>query len=282
MLDLIRDFMAELLPTNDILFKMIFGDSRHSRILIHFLNSVIKPTSPIKKVEIKKNEITPENISKKGVRLDIIATTDSGEIVNIEMQKKDEKDMSARALFYWSKLFSGQLEVSEQYQNLKRTISISILDFTLFKNDERFWRKGYIKDDETNEKFTDMLEMHFLELNKMRKVKEDSPITFWIEFFRDPYSEKIKSLCEFVPEIKEAKEVFEKAKSDPEAQELIRIQEKATRDYTSDLAGAKQDGRDEERKKNAINMNAKGLDNKFISECLNIPESEVEELLKEK
>ena len=275
--------MAELLPTNDVLFKMIFGDKRHSRILIHFLNSVIKPIHPIKEVEIKKTELTPENISQKGVRLDILATTDNGELVNIEMQKKDEKDMSARALFYWSRIFAGQLEVSEEYHNLRRTISISILDFTLFKDDERFWRKGYIKDEETNEKFTDMLEMHFIELNKMRQVRDESPITFWIEFFKNPYSEKVQALCEFVPEIKEAKEVFEKAKSDPEAQELIRIKEKATRDYASGMAGAKREGREEGReektKEAAVNMKAKGFDNKLISECLNISEAEVEELL---
>lgn len=280
-----RKIMTEFLPTNDVLFKMIFGDKRHSRILIHFLNSVIRSDHPIKEVEIKKTELTPENIAQKGVRLDILATTDTGEIINIEMQKKNEKDMSARALFYWSKLFAGQLEVSEKYHDLRRTISISILDFTLFKDDERFWRKGYIKDDETHEKFTDMLEMHFIELNKMKQMREESPITFWVEFFKNPYSEKVKALCEFVPEIKEAKEVYERAKLDPEAQELMRIKEKAIRDYTSDLSGAKEEGREEgielKTKESVRNMKADGLQNSVIAKYLNISESEVEELVKQ-
>ncbi|MDR3031165.1 MAG: Rpn family recombination-promoting nuclease/putative transposase [Holosporales bacterium] len=36
------------------MFKIIFGDTKHPRILIHFLNCVIKPKSPIKNVEITK------------------------------------------------------------------------------------------------------------------------------------------------------------------------------------------------------------------------------------
>ena len=253
----------EILPTNDVIFKMIFGDKRHPRILIHFLNSVIRPDSPITSIDIKQTELSKDLVSQKGVRLDIVATTENNEIISIEMQKGREPHMVARSLFYWSKLFSGQLEVSESYKNLHRTISINILDFKLFEKDKRFWRKAVLLDKETNEELTDLLELHFIELGKMKEMREDSPITFWIEFFKDPYSEKVKELCEYVPEIKEAKEVFEKAKADPEAQELIRLREKGLRDYISGLENAHDQGREEgiesERKKNALNMKAEGF-----------------------
>ena len=269
----------EILPTNDVIFKMIFGDKRHPRILIHFLNSVIRPDSPITSIDIKQTELSKDLVSQKGVRLDIVATTESGEIISIEMQKGREPHMVARSLFYWSKLFSGQLEVSESYENLHRTISINILDFKLFEKDKRFWRKIVLLDKETNEQLTDLLELHFIELGKMKEMREDSPITFWIEFFKDPYSEKVKKLCEYVPEIKEAKEVYERAKSDPEAQELMRIREKATRDFASAIHGAKDEGIEQKTREAAQNMKAKGLDNSFIAECLGISEEKLKELL---
>ena len=84
------------------------------------------------------------------------------------MQKGRESHIVARSLFYWSKLFSGQLEVSESYKNLHRTISINILDFKLFEKDKRFWRKAVLLDKETNEQLTDFLELHFIELGKMK------------------------------------------------------------------------------------------------------------------
>ncbi len=70
-------------------------------------------------------------------------------------------------------------------------------------------------------------------------IRDEAPITLWMEFLIDPYSEKVKYICEFVPEIREAKEIFEKAKSDPEVQKLIKLQEKATRDHPSDIVDTK-------------------------------------------
>ena len=241
---LLENEMAEeeILPTNDIIFKIIFGDQKHSRVLIHFLNAVIQPKSPIKSVKITQTELTRELVTQKGVRLDIAATTEDNQIISIEMQKGVDKHMDKRVLYYWSRLFAGQLIVSEKYRNLCRTISIAILDFTFFEKDDRFWRKILLKDDLTNEALNDLLELHFIEIGKMKEMRQDSPITFWVEFFKDPYSEKVKSLCKFVPEIQEAKDLFEKAKSDPKAQELIRLKEKAMRDYFNDIAEAKDEG----------------------------------------
>lgn len=276
---------------SDLVIKMIFGDKRHPRILIHFLNSVIRPQSPITSIDIRQTELSKDLVSQKGVRLDIVATTESNEIISIEMQKGREPHMVARSLFYWSKLFSGQLEVSESYKNLHRTISINILDFKLFEQDKRFWRKAILLDKETNEQLTDLLELHFIELGKMKEMREDSPITFWIEFFKDPYSEKVKKLCEYVPEIKEAKEVYERAKSDPEAQELIRLREKGLRDYISGLENAHEEGREEgiaigeergieqKTREAALNMKTDGLPDAIIAKYLGITEDELKKLL---
>ncbi|MDR3224411.1 MAG: Rpn family recombination-promoting nuclease/putative transposase, partial [Holosporales bacterium] len=63
----------DLTPKKDVIFKMIFTDPEHPMVLVHFLNSVIKPKSLIKNIEIKSTELTPEYVEKKGVRLDIVA-----------------------------------------------------------------------------------------------------------------------------------------------------------------------------------------------------------------
>ncbi len=233
----------DISPKDDIVFKMIFGDNKHTKILIHFLNCVVKGKSPITSVDIIKNELAPEYVGQKGTRLDVLATTQDGELINIEIQRRDEGNITARSLFYWSKVFAGQMNVSENYKDLKRTISINILDFTLFKNDARYWRKGFIKDDDSNEQFTDLLEMHFLELNKMKQVEDESPISFWLEFLKNPYSDKVQKLCEFIPEIKEAKEVFERVQYDPVAREQMRLREKSILDYNHGISNAEEKGR---------------------------------------
>ena len=97
-----------------------------------------------------------------------IDNTLSGEKINIEIQNKNEGNIIHRSLFYSTKVFSGQAVVGERYDELKRTICINILNFLLFE-DNRFWHKHRIKDVETNEELTDLLEYHFFELPKSRK-----------------------------------------------------------------------------------------------------------------
>ena len=77
---------SKMSATRDVMFKIILGDPRHSRLLIHFLNSAVKSDSPIESVEILNTELTREYVSQKGSRLDIKAKTKSGELINVEMQ----------------------------------------------------------------------------------------------------------------------------------------------------------------------------------------------------
>ena len=49
-------------PQIDFVFKKIFGTEKNKPILINFLNAVIKPTTPIKDVEIKNKDIDKDFI----------------------------------------------------------------------------------------------------------------------------------------------------------------------------------------------------------------------------
>ena len=76
----------------------------------------------------------------------------------------------------------------------------------------------------------------------MRQFDKKSPITFWIEFFKDPYSDTCKELYKMVPELNEAKNMMEKAKADPKKRQLIEERENAARNYASAIADAKSEG----------------------------------------
>lgn len=236
-----RDKTIDKTPKSDVIFKILFGSQKHPRLLLHLLNSIVDTKSPIKKVEVEQTELTPEFISQRGVRLDILATTDAGEKINIEIQKKDERNMRERSLFHWSRIFSGQAVVSEKYENLKRTVCINILAFRLF-DDDRYWHKNLLMDTQTKEKLTDLLEIHFLELKKIKKRPPDSPILFWLEFIDNPESNKIKSMYHLEPVYEEAKRAYEEALADPSVREMIRIREKAKMDYNSAISRATEEG----------------------------------------
>lgn len=224
-------------PKSDIIFKILFGNPKKPALLIDLLNSIIKADAPITHVSIEKTELTPEFLGKRGVRLDILAQTSDNRIINIEIQKHDEHNMISRSMFHWSKLFSGQAVVSEKYEDLKRTVCINILNFSMM-DDKRFWHKYFVKDEETNEKLTDLLELHFFELPKIKKMPSEGSIMFWLEFINDPESKKIAGRYQEKKVYAEAREAYYRAIADPEVQELLRIRDKAEKDYLDAIARA--------------------------------------------
>jgi predicted transposase/invertase (TIGR01784 family) len=133
------------------------------------------------------------------------------------------------------------LQKGKDYADLHQTVCINILEESLFK-DERFWHTYHMREDESHELLADDEEIHFLELKKMKEFSKDNPVTWWIEFIKNPHSEVVDRIGEFEPVIKEAVKMFDYVTSDPQTQELIRIREAGRHDYVSDINSAEKKG----------------------------------------
>ena len=232
-------------PKIDFVFKKIFGTEEHPEILISFLNAVLKPKKPIVSVEIKNSDLEKEYIEDKFSRLDVKALTSNKEIINIEIQLKNEYNMIQRSLYYWSKLYEEQLSEGDRYDKLSRTVCINILDFKYLKND-RFHNGYRLKEIETNEELTDLQEIHFIEIPKLKRFESTEEIVDllegWVEFLRDPESEVIRKLEMSNKEIREAKDELYRLSRNSKERELYYLREKSLRDEISALANAKEKG----------------------------------------
>ena len=232
-------------PKIDFVFKKIFGSADHPDILISFLNAVLKPQNPITSVEIKNSDLEKEYIEDKFSRLDVKALTSNREIINIEIQLKNEYNMIQRSLYYWSKLYEEQLSEGDRYDKLSRTVCINILDFKYLKND-RFHNGYRLKEIETNEELTDLQEIHFIEIPKLKTFDSAEEIVDllegWVEFLRDPESEVIRKLEMSNKEIREAKDELYRLSRNSKERELYYLREKSLRDEISALANAEEKG----------------------------------------
>lgn len=101
------------------------------------------------------NDIDKESIEDKFSRLDIKAKTNKNELINIEIQIKDEYNMVKRSLYYQSKMFENQLTEGQKYDTLAKIICINILNFKCLKTKEAhsIYR---LKEINTNEELTDL------------------------------------------------------------------------------------------------------------------------------
>ncbi len=284
--------LALLPPKMDFVFKKIFGNEKHPNILISFLNAVLNPSDPIKSVTLQDTTIEKEYLTDKYSRLDVRATTDKGEHINIEIQLDNKYNMIKRSLYYWSKLYEGQLESGNDYQKLARTICINLIDFNLLNHD-KFHSVYRLKDCETHEELTDIIELHFIELKKMKHVEHadevKSKLEAWLHFINQPDSELVKELEDVESEIRSAKAELIRLSGNKEERELFEKRRQSMLDEVSALAFAEEKGvqkgleqgakqRDIEIAKNLIR---KGLDNDFIIETTGLSLEEVEAIRKE-
>lgn len=276
-------------PQIDFVFKKIFGTENNKPILINFLNAVIKPTTPIKDVEIKNNDIDKDFIEDKFSRLDVKATTINKEHINIEIQVKNEYNMIQRTLYYWSKMYSEQIQNRDNYSKLERTVCINILNFKYLKNDK--YHNAYrLKEITSNEELTDLQEIHFIELPKFNEignkeyvenVEKMDALEKWLEFLVEPESNTVRQLELSNEEIKLAKSELYRLSMDSNEREQYNMREKAIYDRISALENAEAKGKIErelELIKESLNQ---GLEISLISKITGLSEEEILKIKKD-
>ena len=273
-----------LSPKVDFVFKKIFGSEENKSVLISFLNATLKPKKEIVAVDLKNTDIEKEYLKDKFSRLDVKATTSNKETINIEIQLSDQYNMTQRTLYYWSKMYEEQMEQSDNYRKLSRTVCINILNYNYLDND-RFHNTYRLKEIETNEELTDICEIHFIEIPKLRHLDlkdEADMLEVWVEFLRDPESEVIRNVETTNQDIKKAKDKLYKLSQSKEDRELYFLREKSIRDEISALSKAKEEGiqtgaknKELEIAKNAIKNN---LDDNTIKAITGLSLEEIKQI----
>ena len=177
----------ELLPlTDDYIFKRVFAYKGNESVLKDFLEALLK--IEIKGIKITNPEIIPYEKGEKRGLLDIKAEINDGTMIDVEMQMKNERNTEERATEYMGKMISEQLQVGEDYQNLKKSIVIFITNYNFLKRnsyhsvgrmkfdktiEDEYVNMGYDEEDELASKY---IEVHYIELPKFKK-KELSKFT---------------------------------------------------------------------------------------------------------
>ncbi|HPR97350.1 MAG TPA: Rpn family recombination-promoting nuclease/putative transposase, partial [Thermotogota bacterium] len=198
-------------PMVDFAFKFIFGSEQNKDILIDFLNATLKDNNKIKDLTILNPFNLKEHINDKLSILDIKAQLENGTYVNVEVQLVNQKDMKNRTLYYWSRMYSGQLNESEAYYNLKKTITINIMDFVLLEETKKYHTIYHLREDEEEFSLTDLMEIHMIEVPKLLNQPEslNDKLVEWLLFLENPANKNMEELAMKNPKIKKAMTVLE-------------------------------------------------------------------------
>ena len=284
-----------LLPTNDYVFKRIFGKKGNEDITTEFIEAVTGVR--YEEINLEDTPILERDLLEKKIGvLDVKVIANKENDIDLEMQVVKSEYIADRILWYWAKMYSASIDRGESYNNTKRAICILIADFCLedLKAVTKYHTKWHIREDDfVNIILTEKLEIHIIELEKLENMKEltieNKKLLDWCKFIKSPDSVEA-SIMKENEEIRKAKEELDKISQDAKERRLAELREKALMDemairdsgYNEGHDDGKKEGKIEGRKETQIKIAKKMLNEKFtiekISELIGLSAEEIEKL----
>lgn len=226
---------------DDLMFKLIFGDSANKHLLKEFLQDILD--LKIKSLDI----LNPYNIrsvidSKTDKRLvytavDIVTKIQNGISIIVELQIQSKNHFPERLLYYWGERFNANYAKTEKkeskYRSLKPVFIVSILDYIMFPDDQDLRRTFHIYDTEHHQIFQNKKQMPYIKVTfiELPKITGNVPLNLidWIACFEFSHVDKqakapIREVIRLVNKKNEAMEVeimrtfIERAQEDAKAE----------------------------------------------------------------
>ena len=273
-------------PKVDFAFKELMRDETVRK---GFLSAVLG----IKDTDIKKTVLLNTNLpkihedEKQGI-LDVRLTMNNNTEIDIEIQVAYMKAWADRSTFYVSKMLVEQVGINKKYSNIKKCIGINILDFDYIKDTQRFHTVYHLREDTEHIKYTDVMEIHIVELPKLPQNNDGTDLYSWIKFIKSNDKEEFEMLAKQSQYLKKAYETLEEISADQQKRLEYTARQKALYDYNTlmeenyergieegvakgiekGIEQGKQQGKEETRAEYIQRMKANGLSDELIEKII--------------
>lgn len=236
-------------PMNDFCFKELM---QNEKVRQGFLAAILgeKPER-IAHTILLPTETRRAYIDDKLAILDVRVCLVDGTQIDLEMQVEYFESWDKRTLFYLSKMYTDQLKKGESYDTLKKCIHVGVLNFIHFPEAEEGYHIVSFYNEKTGKKYTDLLELHILELPKLPalleamkrgKGKTDVDIIHWMQFFRGKTKGEFETMAKENEYVEEAVNRLFELSGDEKKRIEYEQREKAIRDYHSQMESAERRG----------------------------------------
>ena len=206
---------------------------------------------------MKKEETTKLNYGlndDKTCILDVKILLNNDKRLNIELQTTNYGNWTDRSLLYLYHAFDD-LHAGQDYSELKTTIHIGILDFTLFPDAPEFYSEYLLMNTQSHKIYDSKFAIRVLELNQVDNVSEEEKQTdlyYWAKLFNARNWEEIAMLAEKSETIKEAAATVKKLNADEKIILQCEAREKYERDMLSAIHTGEKRGKKEGRQEGRI------------------------------
>lgn len=255
---------------------------RNEIIRKYFIADVLNiPVEKIRSVRLMNTFLWRQHHWQKQGILDVQVELNDNTKINIELQIASCAYWDRRCLFYLTKMYTEDLRSGEDYEKLKKCISISILDFDFTKRKE--YHTVYRLRDKDGKEFSEVLEVHIIELCK--PLAGEDRINDWIRLFNATSKEECKMIQTKNPGILEAIKELEMMNLSKRLRLRYEAHLKAIRDRNARDAYVRELGQEEGRILERCNFiqkkRAKGLSDKEIADMLETTPESIKETMRQ-
>ena len=275
-----NDGLPDLLsPKYDLIFKLVFAKCpEHVAPLISAVTGL--PAEDCAGLTIIDPHTYPEREDGKLGIMDIRVVVKSKKVVNVEMQKEKKDHLRERIVSYMSGMVRDQANSGDDYDNIRRVICILIIDDVLMPEDSAYHHRYTMYDPETRSEFTDLMEVHVLELPKLPAADDGSGLWAWLKFIDVGDRKELDMIAEKDPEIGKAAARLLEVSEDAETRLRLEFERRWEADRRVEMRAAlrkgEEKGREEGVKKERemiIELIEKGLSLDEIKRTLTGPRS---------
>ena len=269
-----------LSPKNDFVFKLLFGEPRRLDILRAFLQAVLDlPAEEYGRLVIVDPHLHRESPDDKLGVLDVKIHTTTGKVIDVEIQVEPQGHIWERVLFYAARLTTEQMKTGRPYKEIKKAVSIIIVDWDITPKDPEHYHHCFrLFDERTGYRFPDLFEINTLELPKLPGEPDGTMLFNWLWMFTARTKEEFAMVAKTSPEIAKAVGVIMELSEDERTRLLAESREKYRRDEEARLEYREEKGRQEERQEVARRLLLKKQSLEMVAEVTGLSLEEVKAL----
>ena len=235
-------------PSDDRVFKLLLTSPDSKPVLIDLISAIIG--QKVSNVEVRNNEVPPEDTDEKAERLDVNCVTDDGSQVDLEMQASrieevsdgNHQNLKGKSIYYLCDLHSSQsAKGKRRYDKLARTYQVTFCSYTVFPERVDYLNTYKLCNVQDGELLSDAIQIVFVELSKLKEIikKSVSDMTDmekWAVFFQYASEPTERATVNKVIESKEALQMAGDLLMSISKDERERAVFRSRRMYQTDLA----------------------------------------------
>lgn len=293
-------------PTNDWMFKRLFGEEKRKDLTIHLINTLLEGTQPpVVDITFLPVELDKETVVLRPSIVDVLCQAEDGRQFIVEMQRASDTYFIQRIVEYTCQVYLNQhLKALKEpgdrggYCKMHPVVCLAIMETTIFKQKSSFLSHHEFRDILTHEHDIKELSFTFLELSKFHKSFEEleTDLDRWAYYFchaTDTSPDQFETICEENSVFSRAYQALVEAACTPEellvylrfgqkqAEIEIQNEESWEKGLAKGLEQGKAEGLAEGKREIAFNLLACGMPFEQIAKITGLSEDEVRKIRKE-